>query len=143
MSEHTTSTAKRHKYTNDALAFLLVGALVAAVGASIYLTWSVPRSLADVFAVESLLAATWAFGRETLTSVAEAWGSTVTTSRLRCSARTPRQANRAVGVSRRMLTPLVALAAGFPLEAVLDGAVFGPHHLSTSAWRHYCSRWGW
>jgi len=74
MSEDTTSTAKRHKYTNDALAFLLVGATVAAVGASSYLTGSVPRSLAGVFAIESLLAATWAFGRETLTSVAEAWG---------------------------------------------------------------------
>jgi len=28
-----------------------------------------------------------------------------------------------------MLTPLVALVAGFPHEGVPDGAVFGPHHL--------------
>ncbi len=74
MSEDTTSAATRHKYTNDALAFLLVGATVAAVGASVYLTGSVPRSLAGVFAVESLLAATWAFGRETLAAVSEATG---------------------------------------------------------------------
>jgi len=67
----TTSTAKRHKYTNDALAVLLVASTIGAVGAMLYLTGSVPRSLRAVFAVESLLAATWAFGRETLAAVGE------------------------------------------------------------------------
>ncbi len=73
MSEDTTSTAKRHKYTNDALAGLLVLSTVGAIGASVYATGQVPRSLAAVFAVESLLAATWAFGRETLAAVSEFW----------------------------------------------------------------------
>jgi hypothetical protein len=75
MSQDTTSTAKRHKYTNDALAVLLVASTVAAIAGSLYLTGSVPRSLLGVFAVESLLAATWAFGRETLAAVGEFRGA--------------------------------------------------------------------
>jgi|GEM_PF-6815504 len=71
MSDTTTDTAKRHKYTNDALALLLVASTVGAVAASLHLTGGVPRSLLAVFAVESLLAATWAFGRETLAAVGE------------------------------------------------------------------------
>jgi len=71
MSQDTTDTAKRHKYTNDALALLLVASTVGALAASLYLTGTAPRSLVAVFAVESLLAATWAFGRETLAAVGE------------------------------------------------------------------------
>jgi hypothetical protein len=67
----TTSTATRWRFTNDALAGLLLASTVAAVGASLYLTGRVPELLAWVFGVESLLAATWAFGRETLSAVGE------------------------------------------------------------------------
>ena len=67
----TTDTAERHRYTNDALAALLVAATVGAIAVSFYRTGTAPRGLLAVFAVESLLAATWAFGRETLAAVGE------------------------------------------------------------------------
>jgi hypothetical protein len=72
MSEDTTtSTARRWPFTNDVLAGLLVVSTVGAVGFSLSATGSIPETLTWVFAVESLLAATWAFGRETLSAVSK------------------------------------------------------------------------
>jgi len=70
-NSETTSTATRYKFTNDLLAGLLVASTVGAVLFAVYTTGSVPRTLGAVFAFESLLAAGWAFGRETLGAVAE------------------------------------------------------------------------
>ena len=69
--ETTTSTARRWQFTNDVLAGVLVLSTVGAVAWSLSTTGEVPRMLLGVFAFESLLAAGWAFGRETLAAVAE------------------------------------------------------------------------
>lgn len=67
----TTSTSVRWRWTNDLLAGVIVLAHVALVAGAVFGGVDVPARLWDVFAVEALLATTWAFGRETLAAISE------------------------------------------------------------------------
>lgn len=66
----TTSTSVRHRWTNDVLAAVIVLAHVALL-AGVANGVEVPRILWEVFALETVLAVTWAFGRETLAAIGE------------------------------------------------------------------------
>lgn len=92
MSESTTSTAERYRYTNDLLAGLLVASTVGAVAYSVATTGSLPGKLGAVFAFESLLACGWAFGKETLGAVADVVPSPYGGDRRRQPARSRREA---------------------------------------------------
>jgi hypothetical protein len=73
-SENQTETAAtRWAYTNDVLAGAVVVAHVALLASAFAFQVSVPARLWDVFALEVALATTWAFGRETLMAVRDAW----------------------------------------------------------------------
>jgi hypothetical protein len=69
----TTSTRTRWAFTNDVLAGVTVLAHIALLGAALTGDVSVPARIWDVFALEIVLATTWAFGRETLMAVREFW----------------------------------------------------------------------
>lgn len=70
----TTSTSTRHPYTNDGLAFLLVGFAIVATGAYLYRGDPVPLWLATVDALAVTTAVAWAFGRGAFKAAKEAVG---------------------------------------------------------------------
>lgn len=65
----TTSTALRWRYTNDLLAALLIGTLCVAVLYDVHLEATLSSNLYTALALESALAAVWAFGVETVTAL--------------------------------------------------------------------------
>lgn len=65
----TTSAATRYRWTNDMLAGVIVLAHVALVAGAVFGGVTLPARVWDVFALEALLATTWAFGRETLMAI--------------------------------------------------------------------------
>ena len=67
----TSSAAVRWRWTNDVLAGIIVLAHVALVAGAVFGGVELPSRVWDVFALEVLLASTWAFGRETLAAISE------------------------------------------------------------------------
>lgn len=61
-SKKTTDTKKRFAATNDILAVLLVGSMVALVGWHTYIEAEIPLWLAMAFVLSTVTAIVWAFG---------------------------------------------------------------------------------
>jgi len=69
MSDTTTSTQERHKYTNDVLAGLIIASNVVLLGWGTYVGLDVPGLLWKTFALAVARAAPWAFGRGALKEI--------------------------------------------------------------------------